>query len=133
MKQYQEQPQNGLPFLQVIMQVSLSPSSIQLIHFPDKNNFKEKYFSHIVFINGLNGVKSNGSVQRSGQDVGCEKPCFWATRFDSPLSTGIIIIGLDIVTVRWRLARPGHLWVCERKNEPCSFSRGLVSWLNVWL
>ena len=31
-----------------------------------------------------------------------------AARFDSPLSIGVIIMDLEIVTVRWRLARPGH-------------------------
>ena len=33
----------------------------------------------------------------------------------------------NIFVERWRLARPGHLCVCGRKNEPCSSSRRLVS------
>ena len=32
-----------------------------------------------------------------------------------------------LVRVRWRHARPGHLWVCGRNNEPYSSSRRLVS------
>ena len=32
-----------------------------------------------------------------------------------------------IVTVWWRLARPGHRRVCGRKNKPCSSSRRFVS------
>ena len=41
----------------------------------------------------------------------------------------LLIIRLDIVysIERWSLARPGHLWVCGRKNEPCSSFRLLVS------
>ena len=38
----------------------------------------------------------------------------------------IIKTDLEILTVGRRLARPGHLWVCGRKNESCSSTRRLV-------
>ena len=37
----------------------------------------------------------------------------------------LIRLVIAIVIVRWRLASPGHLWVCGRKKEPCSSSRSL--------
>ena len=53
-----------------------------------------------------------------GQDIGFEKPRYGAARFDSPLSTCVIIIDLEMETVRWRLARPGACVYVDVKMNP---------------